>query len=65
MTTETKPCKCGKKMVKRYDSMVLMSMPPQYRYDWYCGCGNVEHGGKDMGTPLPTIHEQWKETNDH
>lgn len=45
--TDTRPCKCGKKMIKRYTGMVLMSNPPRYSFDWWCGCGNTEVGGSD------------------
>lgn len=55
--TDTKPCKCGKKMIKRFSGMVLMSNPPQYPWDWWCGgCGTHERGGVDV--PATETEEQ-------
>jgi hypothetical protein len=57
---ETKSCECGKKMIKRYFGMVLMTNPPQYPYDWWCGCGRTENAGRDVGQAPDTIQQQWE-----
>ena len=43
VNVETKPCQCGKKMIKRARSTMLMSCPPKVQMEWWCGgCGAEE-----------------------
>jgi len=43
---ETKPCKCGKKMIKINANIELLTNPPQLVMKWWCGgCGNEEPAG--------------------
>lgn len=51
--TETKPCLCGKKMIKRGNGIVFCSMPPKYGMQWRCGgsgCGRTEDAGMQKST---------------
>ena len=60
---ETKPCKCGKKMIKRYGGM-LLTYPTQLCYDWWCGCGHTETGGTEtQKTEEEILKEKWEEAN--
>jgi len=57
LTTETKPCECGKKMILRRLNHVLATYPPQYPQEWWCGgCGRTENG--------PTLRGMTKEEMD-
>lgn len=59
-----KPCVCGKKMIKRYSRIVLMSQPPQYPYDWWCACGKTEEGGRERGKTAEEMDmEVWEKAN--
>ena len=41
---------CGKRMVRWGTGVVLLSYPPQYPWNWRCGCGHREFGGVERGT---------------
>jgi len=62
---ENKKCpKCGKKMIKWYDTIVLLSNPPQYPWRWRCGCGCIEIGGVEVAkTSDELFMEQWRDAN--
>jgi len=54
---------CDSNMVKQYGGVVLLTCPPKYGYDWYCGCGHKEDGGLEEGFTPKTTHELWEEAN--
>lgn len=57
-------CECGKLMIKRYENRVLMSNPPQYPWQWWCGCGKTKEGGIERGkTDGELALEKWKQVN--
>ncbi len=59
---ETKLCTCGKKMIKRYSNIVLMSYPPQTPWSWWCGgCEATERGGVERGMTEEEMNkQQWE-----
>jgi len=57
--------KCGKKMVVKYSSVVLMTYPAQYPWDWWCGCGYTEKGGIEGDSTYESIaREEWERVNE-
>jgi len=51
-------------MIKRYESRVLASYPPQYPWFWWCKCGHTEEGGIDRGMTIEEVYERlWEEAN--
>jgi len=62
---ETKPCTCGKKMIKRYTNYAWATYPAQYPWDWWCGgCGHTEHGGVAVGKTVEQLQQEaWEQAN--
>ena len=62
---ETKPCpKCGKQMIKWDQMTVYATNPPQYPWDWRCGCGHQEKGGVRRGKTMEDLFvERWTDAN--
>lgn len=61
---QTKICpKCGNKMIEWRRNRLLLN-PLQYSFDWKCGCGYKEHGGrKQEKTKEDLFMELWKIEN--
>jgi hypothetical protein len=61
--TDTKPCPCGHKMIRRYTSMVLLTHPAQQPWYWWCGgCGHSEGGGVErVKTEDELAMAEWQE----
>ncbi len=64
-TEETRPCPaCGKRMIQRASDLVLTSYPPQYPWDWWCGCGHTERGGVTVGQTREQVDRaRWEAVN--
>lgn len=62
---KTKKCKCGRIMILRGSNRVLLSDPPQYPQQWWCGgCGRVEEGPIIRGTNFEeSVMEEWRQAN--
>lgn len=63
--SHTKQCpECKARMVKKNTGTVLTTDPPQYPYDWWCGCGHEEVGGieRDL-TREEKLYRRWKSFN--
>jgi len=63
--SDTKDCKCGKKMILKKTGIALDSMPPIYPRVWWCGgCGHQEDGPSERGrTQKERDMERWEEAN--
>ena len=61
----TKPCKCGKKMIKRYYGLTFLTNPPQRSWSWWCGgCETFEKGGREReGTTEDSYQREWEAAN--
>ena len=52
-------------MVVKYSSVVLMTYPAQYPWDWWCGCGYTEKGGIEGDSTYESIaREEWERVNE-
>ena len=62
---KTKPCVCGKKMIKRYSNRVILTDPPKFPWYWWCGgCRREEEGGIEVGkTDEQRNKEAWERAN--
>lgn len=61
-----KPCpKCGKKMIHWDSGDVYATYPPQFPWDWRCGCGHKEKGGVRRGTTAEELfQDEWNRVNE-
>lgn len=47
--TETTPCVCGKRMIRRYSDGALAIYRPQHPWEWWCGgCGRIDQRGDSV-----------------
>lgn len=62
---DTETCsKCGSNMIKDYHDIYMPSNPPQYPYDWRCGCGFKKSGGVERGkSEDEKFMERWNDAN--
>jgi hypothetical protein len=61
---ETKPCTCGKLMVRVQTGQALMTYPARYRMMWWCKCGRTFDAGEVVPkTSLEVLEEIWLEAN--
>lgn len=65
MLRETKPCKCGKKMILISSGTILFTYPAQHPQEWFCdGCGHKEKGPTLRGMTKDEIdRDAWEQTN--
>ncbi len=56
--------KCNKNMIQRFSHTVLLNYPPQYPWNWWCGCGHTEVGGIERGkTHEEVAMDAWEKAN--
>jgi len=62
--TMTKPCKCGKLMIKRHFGLTFFDLP-QRSWSWWCGgCGAFEKGGRERaGKSVEGYRQEWEAAN--
>jgi len=55
---------CGMKMIRRSTGVDLLSYPPQYPWNWWCGCGHTVEGGVERAVFLEdSFQEAWERLN--
>ena len=61
----TKPCdRCGKRMIRHDTERQVSDSPPQYVWEWWCGCGWREWGGVlMMNSNKGYLQKQWERAN--
>ena len=54
---------CGEVMIKRSRQYMLLTYPPQYPWDWWCGgCDIYVEGGTERGRTAEELYmEKWKQ----
>ena len=62
---EGKVCpKCQKQMIRRDLGYAYATDPPQYPWEWWCGCGHREAGGVRIDpTDDQMALDEWKRAN--
>ena len=65
MASDSERCdECGATMIQRDSGVVLTSMPPQYPWYWWCGCGATKKGGvRRDKTEEQMCREEWERAN--
>ena len=53
-------------MIKRYDTHVLLTYPPQRKWYWWCGgCDHYIEGGIEQGITIEDYYlDEWKKVNE-
>jgi len=65
MIEPTKQCeRCGRRMIRDFENVMLPTNPPQYPWSWWCGCGYTEVGGIERGLSSAELRQhEWEEAN--
>ena len=58
--------KCNLIMIKRRrGAIALLTCPPQYPMEWWCGCGYREFAGYEYEKTADEVtREEWEQIND-